>query len=63
MHTPSVPKPIPPPPVVTVDNAVQMRNNEDRNLRARRGAGTSLLTSSNGLPDLGSTSASSASGS
>ncbi|CAB4121074.1 hypothetical protein UFOVP6_13 [uncultured Caudovirales phage] len=62
MHSPHIPKPVPPPPVPTIDTAVQMRNNEDRALRARKGAATSLLTSPNGLPDLGASSAATATG-
>jgi hypothetical protein len=63
MHTPKIPKPIAPPPVPTIDNAVTMRNEEDRSLRMRKGAATSLLTSPNGLPDLGATNAAAAIGS
>lgn len=61
--SPPAPKVTAPPPVPTVDNAVTMRNNEDRALMMRKGAATSLLTSPNGLPDLGSTTAASATGS
>ncbi len=61
--SPSVPKPTAPPPVPTIDSAVTMRNNEDRAIQLRKGAATSLLTSPNGLPDLGSTSAATATGS
>lgn len=60
--TPHVPKPVAPPPVPTIDEAVTQRNDSDRRLMQRRGAGTTLLTSSNGLPDLGNTSAASAMG-
>ena len=46
--------PEPPPPVPQIDDAVKMRNEQDRN-SLRRGRGTTILTSDKGLPDLGST--------
>jgi len=49
----SAPKPIAPPPVPQIDNAAAMLRNETRMLK--RGRGTTILTSDNGLPDLGTT--------
>lgn len=54
------PKPQAPPPVPQVDNAASMRNARDRALR--RGRATTILTSDNGLPNLGSTTSVSATG-
>ena len=56
----SAPKPIAPPPVPQIDNAAAMLRNETRMLK--RGRGTTILTSDNGLPDLGTTTAASAGG-
>lgn len=50
---PKAPAPIAPPPVPMVDEAANRRMQRDR--MARRGRGTTILTSENGLPDLGST--------
>jgi len=50
--TPKAPKP--PPPIPQVDDAMKMRNEQDRMAR-RRAAGTTVLTSDSGLPNLGST--------
>lgn len=60
--SPKVPTPKPPPAVPQIDEAVTMRNEQDRAAARRRGAGTNLLTSPNGLPDLGTTSAAGATG-
>lgn len=59
--SPSVPKPKPPPPVPQIDDTAMMRNEQDR-IQQRRAAGTTILTSSNGLPNLGSTVTASAGG-
>lgn len=53
------PPPEPPPPVPQIDNAVKMRNEQDR-MYLRRGRGTTVLTGDQGLPNLGSTSTPSA---
>lgn len=59
---PDIPSPKPPPAVPVVDDAITMRNEQDRLAARKRGAGTNLLTSPNGLPDLGMTSAAAATG-
>lgn len=48
------------PPVPTVDDAAARQNAQDRMIR--RGRATTVLTSENGLPDLGTTAAPSAGG-
>jgi hypothetical protein len=60
--SPKIPKPKPPPAVPVVDDAVVMRNEQDRLAARKRGAGTNLLTSQNGLPDLGATTSATAMG-
>ena len=47
------PKPMAPPPVPQLDEAAMRRNEQDR--AAKRGRGTTILTSDSGLPDLGAT--------
>lgn len=59
---PKIPAPKPPPAVPVIDDAIVMRNEQDRLAARRRGAGTNLLTSPNGLPDLGMTSSAAATG-
>lgn len=54
------PKPPKTPRLAQVDDATAMRNAQDTALR--RGRGTTILTSSSGLPNLGSTRAPSAGG-
>lgn len=52
-----------PPPVPQIDDAVKRRNEQDRGyLRRGRGQGTTIFTSDNGLPDLGTTTTASAGG-
>lgn len=46
--------PIPPPPIPQIDDAVAARNSSDQT-NLQRGRATTVLTSNNGLPDLGST--------
>jgi hypothetical protein len=53
--------PKPPPPVPQIDEGVKMRNEQDR-LALRRGRGTTVLTSDQGLPNLGATSTPTAGG-
>ena len=55
------PPPKPPPPIPQIDDAVKMRNEMDRNT-LKRGRGTTVLTSDQGLPNLGSTSTPAAGG-
>lgn len=45
--------PVAPPPVPQIDEAANRRMMQDR--LARRGRGTTILTSESGLPDLGTT--------
>ena len=59
---PQVPNLPPPPAVPQVDQSIMLRNEQDRAMARRRGAGTNLLTSPTGLPDLGATSSATARG-
>jgi hypothetical protein len=52
---PKIPDPKAPPNAPVVDDAIMMRNEQDRAASRRRGAATTLLTSPTGLPSLGST--------
>jgi hypothetical protein len=64
MTPPNIDRPPPPsapPPIPQVDDAMRRRMERDRGL-ARRGRGTTVLTGSSGLPDLGATTAPSAYG-
>jgi hypothetical protein len=54
------PKPQIPPPIPQVDNTTAMQDSADRAARRRRQS--TVLTSANGLPNLGSTSQASAGG-
>jgi hypothetical protein len=55
------PKPQTPPPIPQIDNTTQQQDSADRAARRRRQS--TVLTSANGLPDLGSTSQVAAGGS
>lgn len=50
----NAPRPVAPPPVPQIDDALARQRANDRAL-LRRGRGTTILTSDNGLPDLGTT--------
>jgi len=58
---PKTPKIKPPPPVPQVDEAIKMRNEQDR-LYRRRAQGTTVLTADQGLPNLGAVSSLTAGG-